>query len=97
MHDAFVAMIDRLRADHPGVTFQIDETNDYRLFPFESVSRGPTWFQNGGPSVTQLLHNLWNLSPYVPTFAIGHKLFAGNWRADGHRHRRWPRRCPATC
>ncbi len=83
MHDAFVAMIDRLRADHPGVTFQIDETNDYRLFPFESVSRGPTWFQNGGPSVTQLLHNLWNLSPYVPTFAIGHKLFAGNWRADG--------------
>ena len=64
-------------------TFQIDETNDYRLFPFESVSRGPTWFQNGGPTVKQLLHNLWNLSPYVPTFALGHKLFAGNWRADG--------------
>ena len=36
-HDAFVAMLDRLRADHPDVTFQIDETNDYRLFPFESV------------------------------------------------------------
>lgn len=83
MHDAFVAMIDRLRADRPEVTFQIDETNDYRLFPFESVSRGPTWFQNGGPAVKQLLHNLWNLSPYVPTFAIGHKLFAGDWRSDG--------------
>ena len=50
-HDAFVAMLDRLRADHPDVTFQIDETNDYRLFPFESVTRGPTWFQNGGPDV----------------------------------------------
>ena len=52
-HDAFVAMLDRLRADHPEVTFQIDETNDYRLFPFESVTRGPTWFQNGGPDVAQ--------------------------------------------
>ena len=41
MHDAFVAMLDRLRADHPHVTFQIDETNDYRLFPFESVTPGP--------------------------------------------------------
>ncbi len=77
MHDAFLAMLDRLRADHPDVTFQIDETNDYRLFPFESVVRGPTWFQNGGPKVSQLLHNLWDLSPYVPTFAIGQKLFAG--------------------
>jgi hypothetical protein len=32
-HDAFVAMLDRLRADYPDVTFEIDETNDYRLFP----------------------------------------------------------------
>ena len=47
--DAFVAMLDRLRRDHPEVTFQIDETNDYRLFPFESVARGPSWFQNGSP------------------------------------------------
>jgi hypothetical protein len=83
MHDAFVAMIDRLRADHPDVVFQIDETNDYRMFPFESVSRGPTWFQNGGPGTQQLLHNLWDLSPYIPTYAIGHKLFANNFRADG--------------
>jgi hypothetical protein len=75
-HDAFVAMLDRLRADHPEVTFQIDETNDYRLFPFESVSRGPTWFQNGSPSVDRMLHNLWNLSPYVPTFALGQNALA---------------------
>ena len=49
-NDAFVAMLDRLRRDHPEVTFQIDETNDYRLFPFESVARGPSWFQNGSPA-----------------------------------------------
>jgi hypothetical protein len=75
-HDAFVAMLDRLHAAHPEVTFQIDETNDYRLFPFESVTRGPTWFQNGGPSVDRMLHNLWNLSPYVPAFALGQNALA---------------------
>jgi hypothetical protein len=70
-HDAFVAMLDRLGRSYPDVTFQIDETNDYRLFPFESVTRGPTWFQNGAPAPGRLLHNLWNLSPYVPAAAIG--------------------------
>jgi hypothetical protein len=69
--DAFVAMLDRLIADFPTVTFQIDETNDYRMFPFESLMRGPTWFQNGTPRSSQLLHNVWNLAPYVPPFAIG--------------------------
>ncbi len=75
-HDAFLAMLDRLQLDYPGVTFEIDETNDYRLFPFESVSRGPTWFQNGGPSPDRMLHNLWNLSPYVPAFALGQEALA---------------------
>jgi hypothetical protein len=69
--DGFVAMLDRLRSAHPDVTFSIDETNDYRLFPFLSTLRGPTWFQNGNPPAKQLLHNLWNLSPYVPAAAIG--------------------------
>jgi Melibiase len=76
-HDAFVDMMDRLQDDYPQVTFQIDETNDYRLFPFESVSRGPSWFQNGSPEVNQLLHNLWNLSPYVPTFSLGQHFLGG--------------------
>jgi hypothetical protein len=81
MHDEFLAMIDRIQADHPQVTFQIDETNDYRLFPFESVSRGPSWFQNGQPAPEQLLHNLWNLSPYVPGFSIGQDALGGeNWK-----------------
>src|SRR5688500_20153678 len=63
--EALLAMLDRLQAKYPDVTFQIDETNDYRLFPYESVARGPSWFQNGSPEYDVLLHNLWNLSPYV--------------------------------
>ena len=74
--DAFVAMVDRLRADHPEVVFQIDETNDYRLFPFESVTRGPSWFQNGGPDVAHMLHNLWNLSPWIPSYSLGQNALA---------------------
>jgi hypothetical protein len=80
-HDAFVRMLDRVQADHPDVTLQIDETNDYRMFPFESVARGPSWFQNGTPPPERLLHNLWNLSPYVPVFSLGqHMLGGGQWR-----------------
>lgn len=73
-HDTFVAMLDRLQARYPEVTFQIDETNDYRMFPFESVARGPSWFQNGAPETARLLHNLWNLAPYVPGFSIGQQV-----------------------
>ena len=62
-HDKFVAMIDRLQADYPHVTFSIDETNDYRMFPFVSASRGPSWFLNGGPSPQDTLHTIWKLSP----------------------------------
>jgi hypothetical protein len=76
LHDAFLAMLDRVQADHPTVTFQIDETNDYRLFPYESVVRGPSWFQNGHPEQRQMLHNLWNLSPFVPAFSIGQNALA---------------------
>jgi hypothetical protein len=84
LHDRFVDMLDTLRAEHPGVVFQIDETNDYRLFPFESIARGPTWFQNGAPGPERLLHNLWTLSPYVPAYALGQKALAGDVLA------KWP-------
>ena len=80
MHDAFVALIDRLRAEYPDVAFAIDETNDYRLFPFESTLRGPTWFTNGGPTVAQILHNTWSLSPWIPAFALGQKTLTGAQR-----------------
>ena len=75
--DAFVGMLDRLKAAHPHVTFQIDETNDYRLFPFASVSRGPSWFQNGTPTPDRLLHNLWNLAPWIPTESLGQHFLGG--------------------
>jgi hypothetical protein len=75
--ERFVAMLDRLQADYPHVTFQIDETNDYRLFPYASVTRGPSWFQNGTPEPSQLLHNLWNLSPYVPGWSLGQHFLGG--------------------
>ena len=78
-HDRFVGMLDALRAQHPDVTFEIDETNDYRLFPFESVSRGPSWFQNGSPTPSHLLHNIWNLSPWIPAFSLGQH-FLGDYR-----------------
>ncbi|HKP89156.1 MAG TPA: alpha-galactosidase [Thermoleophilaceae bacterium] len=82
-HDEFVRMIDRLRRDHPDVVFQIDETNDYRLFPFESTARGPTWFQNGYPDVAHLLHNLWLLGPYVQSYTVGQHLFGGDsWKEE---------------
>ena len=82
-HDAFVRMLDRLRARHPSVTFQIDETNDYRLFPYESVTRGPSWFQNGSPGIDRLLHNLWSLSPYVPSWSLGQHTLGGDvWKTQ---------------
>ena len=83
-----MAMLDRLQRDHPGVTFQIDETNDYRLFPFESVSRAPSWFQNGSPAPDHLLHNLWNLSP------VRARLLARPARARGRALEAPPRRDP---
>jgi hypothetical protein len=82
--DRFVAMLDRLERDYPAVTLQIDETNDYRLFPFLSIARGPSWFQNGSPEPNVLLHNLWNLSPFVPGWSLGQHFLGGN------AYRRYP-------
>ena len=69
--ESFIRMLDRLIDDFPSVTFQIDETNDYRLFPFESAYRGPSWYANGSPKASEALHNLWVLAPYVPSYTIG--------------------------
>ena len=76
--DEFATMLDRLAADYDQVTFQIDETNDYRLFPFESIVRGPSWFQNGSPPPHQLLHNIHNLSPWIPAFSLGQHFLGGS-------------------
>ena len=79
--EAFGDMLDRLIAKYPHVTFTVDETNDYRLFPFESITRGASWFQNGSPEPDQLLHNIWNLSPWIPGSYLGqHFLGGGQWQ-----------------
>lgn len=79
-HDAFLALFEKLHARYPDVAFSIDETNDYRLFPFESTLLGPTWFTNGGPSVAQVLHNTWSLAPWIPAMSLGQKVLTGSQR-----------------
>ncbi len=74
--ESFLAMLDRLIAAHPAVTFQIDETNDYRLFPFESLVRGPSWYQNGSPLPHEALHSAWVLAPFVPPSSLGRNALA---------------------
>lgn len=84
--ESFMAMLDRVLADHPDVTIQMDETNDYRLFPFEALARGPTWYQNGSPEPKASLHANWLLTPYLPPYALGRAaLRTGDldeWSAD---------------
>src|SRR3954452_16947453 len=59
---AFVDIVHRMQEHNPGVTFELDETNDQRAWPFESAEIGPSWFDNGhlhgsGP-VEKLLHDI---------------------------------------
>lgn len=79
--DAFVDLVHRMQQQNPGVTFELDETNDQRAWPFESAQIGPSWFDNGhlhgsGP-VEKLLHDIWSASPWVPTPSIGMGLYDG--------------------
>lgn len=72
---AFVDIVHRMQAHNPGVTFELDETNDQRCWAFESAQIGPSWFDNGhlhgsGP-VEKLLHDLWVAAPWVPTWSMG--------------------------
>ena len=85
--DAFVAWVDRIERAHPGLTVELDETNDQRLWPFESAARGPSWFDNthghtlpSGQPVkrgAQLLHDIWSAAPWIPPSAIGAGLYDG--------------------
>ncbi|HVV76105.1 MAG TPA: alpha-galactosidase [Mycobacteriales bacterium] len=73
--DAFVSMVKRMERRHPDVTFELDETNDQRLWPFESESLGPSWFDNNHDhhiaQVSELLHDLWSAAPWMPTQTLG--------------------------
>jgi hypothetical protein len=76
-----------MQAAHPGVTFELDETNDQRAWPYESEALGPSWFDNehnhsvGGHQVDQvseLLHDLWEVAPWMPTSTVGMGTYDSN-------------------
>ena len=74
--DAFVALVRRFQAKHPTVTFELDETNDQRSWPFESAALGPSWFDNahthaGSTKQSKLLHDIWTAAPWLPPSSIG--------------------------
>ena len=83
--DAFAHWVDSIERAHPDVTFEFDETNDQRMWPFESAARGPSWFDNthshslpSGPAVkrgAQLLHDIWSAAPWIPPSSIGAGLY----------------------
>ncbi|MDX6199256.1 MAG: alpha-galactosidase [Actinomycetota bacterium] len=85
--DAFVAWVHLQQAHHPTVTFELDETNDQRAWPFESAAIGPSWFDNGhlhgSGQAAKLLHDLWTAAPWLPTSGIGMGAFDGSIRTDG--------------
>ena len=82
---AFVDVVRRMQARHPTVTFELDETNDQRSWPFESVALGPSWFDNGhlhgSTAVEKLLHDVWSAAPWVPTWSLGVGMYDGTLRA----------------
>ncbi|HET6815866.1 MAG TPA: alpha-galactosidase [Mycobacteriales bacterium] len=79
--DAFVALVRQMQKENPGVTFELDETNDQRAWPFESAALGPSWFDNmhphGSTQVAKLLHDVWSAAPWVPTWSLGVGAFDG--------------------
>jgi hypothetical protein len=83
--DAFVSLVRTFEARHPTVTFELDETNDQRLWPFESAALGPSWFDNGhlhgSTAEAKLLHDLWSAAPWLPTSSIGFGTYDGTLAA----------------
>ena len=79
--DAFVSLVRSFEVRHPGVTFELDETNDQRAWPFECVALGPSWFDNGhlhgSTAQAKELHDLWAASPWIPTSTIGYGFLDG--------------------
>jgi hypothetical protein len=73
--DAFVDWVHTQQLHHPSVTFELDETNDQRAWPFESAAIGPSWFDNGhlhgSMQASKLLHDTWTAAPWLPTSGIG--------------------------
>jgi hypothetical protein len=84
--DAFVSLVRSFEERHPGVTFELDETNDQRAWPFESAALGPSWFDNGhlhgsDQAVPKLLHDVWSAAPWLLPSSIGTGLYDGTLHA----------------
>jgi hypothetical protein len=79
--DAWVSLVNQFESKHPSVTFEFDETNDQRTFPFESAALGPAWFDNdhthGSDVATKQLHDLWSYAPWLPTSEAGFGVYDG--------------------
>jgi len=79
--DAFASVVRRMQQRHPHVTFELDETNDQRAWPFESAAIGPSWFDNGhlhgSTAVAKLLHDVWSAAPWVPPATLGLGVYDG--------------------
>ena len=77
----FVSLVREMEAAHPEVTFEFDETNDQRMWPFESVALGPSWFDNdhthGSTTQAKQLHDLWSAAPWMAPSTIGFGLYDG--------------------
>src|SRR3954454_7977083 len=74
--DGFVSLVREMQTAHPSVTFETDETNDQRSWPFESAALGPSWFDNahthaGSTKQSKLLHDIWTAAPWLPPSSIG--------------------------
>jgi len=83
---AFVDLVHRMQQQNPGVTFELDETNDQRSWPFESAALGPSWFDNAhthdvGTKQSKLLHDIWTAAPWLPPSSIGFGTFDGTLTA----------------
>ena len=80
--DAYVHWVALQEQLHPGVTFELDETNDQRLWPLRSAALGPSWFDNGhleGSSYpSRLLHDLWSAAPWIPPSSLGFGTYDGD-------------------
>lgn len=83
--DAYAHWVAAQEAAHPGVTFELDETNDQRLFPFRSVALGPSWFDNGhlqsSTYPARLLHDIWSAAPWLPPSTLGFGTYDGDLAA----------------
>jgi hypothetical protein len=84
--DGFVSLVREMQQRHPDVTFETDETNDQRAWPFESAALGPSWFDNahlhGSTAVAKLLHDVWSAAPWVPTWSLGVGAFDNTLAGD---------------